>query len=406
MNNQDNAGVVAVLFLALVAVTFIFILGMTDRTQESDTTDVAEVEDPAPTEDPTPEPEVVVIMDTEPEGYIQFDIDSGESLFQGVCVGCHGLDAVGVPGLGKDLVVNDFVNNLSDEELRDFIIVGRDAFDPVNEVGIAMPARGGSSYSDAEIMQIVAYLRYLADPSVAIPVEGVDVVEADAAEAEEATEPEAAEEVEATDPEEAEVDAGPNIFEVIAAEPRTPRVFDPGKTYAISCSGCHGAMGEGVPLLASNMLENEILDPANRDDLFTFIVNGDPFADPVSSIPHPVRGGYPELNDDEIDVLIGHLQVMAGYDRFPFNPEKAYAINCSGCHGPNGEGVEALTRNIYESVFMAPAERDTLFAFIVEGGPYSDPALNTMPHPVRGEYPALSDDEINALIDYLYDAAP
>lgn len=86
----------------------------------------------------------------------------GEELFTATCAACHGADATGVSGLGPSLVNNEFANGLSDAELAAFIIQGRAADNPDNQTGIAMPARGGNpSLSDADVDDIVAYLRSL-----------------------------------------------------------------------------------------------------------------------------------------------------------------------------------------------------------------------------------------------------
>lgn len=52
---------------------------------------------------------------------------SGETLYEGTCASCHGPDAAGLPGLGKNLIGSDFVTAMSDAELVDFIKQGRPA---------------------------------------------------------------------------------------------------------------------------------------------------------------------------------------------------------------------------------------------------------------------------------------
>jgi mono/diheme cytochrome c family protein len=98
-------------------------------------------------------------------------ISAGQTAFSTVCTACHGLNAEGVPGLGKDLVHSEFVNSLSDEDLAQFIIVGRDISDPANTTGIAMPGRGGNpAITDEQIDMIVVYLRSLAADAGVQPV--------------------------------------------------------------------------------------------------------------------------------------------------------------------------------------------------------------------------------------------
>lgn len=107
------------------------------------TEEPAEVE---PTEEPAPEGDAVV----------------GETLFQNTCAACHGSDAKGLPGLGKDLTTSEFVRGLSDAELVAFITEGRPADDPANTRGVAMPPKGGNPALTAEdLFDIVAYIRTL-----------------------------------------------------------------------------------------------------------------------------------------------------------------------------------------------------------------------------------------------------
>jgi disulfide bond formation protein DsbB len=86
--------------------------------------------------------------------------EAGNRAYQSSCLACHGIDATGIPGLGKTLVESTFVQGLSDDELVTFIKNGRSSGDPLNTTGIDMPAKGGNStLSDADIRAIIAWLR-------------------------------------------------------------------------------------------------------------------------------------------------------------------------------------------------------------------------------------------------------
>lgn len=90
------------------------------------------------------------------------DADAGKTHYDSVCIACHGADATGMPNLGKDLTNSEFTQSLSDEELVEFIKMGRSPSDPENTTGIDMPPKGGSpSLSDQDLYDIVAYLRTL-----------------------------------------------------------------------------------------------------------------------------------------------------------------------------------------------------------------------------------------------------
>jgi mono/diheme cytochrome c family protein len=88
-------------------------------------------------------------------------IASGEKEF-GTCAGCHGADATGVTGLGKNLVGSEYIANISDSDLAAFIKTGRSSSDPANTTGIVMPPKGGNpALNDEKIDGIVAYIRSL-----------------------------------------------------------------------------------------------------------------------------------------------------------------------------------------------------------------------------------------------------
>jgi mono/diheme cytochrome c family protein len=87
---------------------------------------------------------------------------AGEKLFRSTCVVCHGQDAQGLPGLGKNLVTNEFVAGQTDSELVEFIKMGRGPDDPLNTTGVRMPAKGNNpALSDEDLANIVAYIRKL-----------------------------------------------------------------------------------------------------------------------------------------------------------------------------------------------------------------------------------------------------
>lgn len=90
------------------------------------------------------------------------DIGLGKQKFEAVCASCHGVDGKGLPGLGKDLTTSQFVKSQTDEQLVEFIKKGRDASDPANTTGVAMPPKGGDpSLTDDQLRAIVAYIRTL-----------------------------------------------------------------------------------------------------------------------------------------------------------------------------------------------------------------------------------------------------
>lgn len=90
------------------------------------------------------------------------DSAKGRTAFVGTCSACHGPDAKGVPGLGKDLTKSDFAKGLSDADFLLFIAKGRPASDPLNTTKVDMPPRGGNpTLKDQDLADIVVYLRSL-----------------------------------------------------------------------------------------------------------------------------------------------------------------------------------------------------------------------------------------------------
>ena len=88
------------------------------------------------------------------------DADAGRGPYTSTCVSCHGQDAKGVPGLGKDLTASTWILEQTDEELLAFLQTGRPSSDPLNTTGVDMPPKGGNPVlSEDDLRNIVAYLR-------------------------------------------------------------------------------------------------------------------------------------------------------------------------------------------------------------------------------------------------------
>jgi disulfide bond formation protein DsbB len=88
------------------------------------------------------------------------DAEKGKELFLGTCASCHGPDAKGLPGLGKDLTTSAFVRQQTDVQLLEFIKKGRPATDPANTTGVDMPPKGGNpALTDQDLVDIIAFIR-------------------------------------------------------------------------------------------------------------------------------------------------------------------------------------------------------------------------------------------------------
>jgi disulfide bond formation protein DsbB len=90
----------------------------------------------------------------------QGDATKGNAVFEGTCISCHGPDAKGLPGLGKDLTTSDFVANQTDDQLLAFVKKGRPASDPANTNKVDMPPRGGNpALTDQDLVNVIAFVR-------------------------------------------------------------------------------------------------------------------------------------------------------------------------------------------------------------------------------------------------------
>ncbi|MHC4428040.1 MAG: cytochrome c oxidase subunit 3 [Planctomycetota bacterium] len=103
--------------------------------------------------------------------------ESGKSMWMATCRSCHGPGGEGIPGQGKDIRGSEFIAGMTDQELVEFIKVGRMPFDPLNTTGIQMPPRGGNPLlSDADLLVIVGHLRTITAAAPAPETEGEEAV--------------------------------------------------------------------------------------------------------------------------------------------------------------------------------------------------------------------------------------
>jgi disulfide bond formation protein DsbB len=90
------------------------------------------------------------------------DAGRGQVLYSQSCTACHGPDAKGLPGLGKDMTTSAFIKDQSDQQLLDFVKKGRPIGDPANTTNVDMPAKGGNpALTDAQLLDIIAFMRSL-----------------------------------------------------------------------------------------------------------------------------------------------------------------------------------------------------------------------------------------------------
>ncbi len=243
-------------------------------------------------------------------------VAAGEQIFHSLCMACHGFDAKGIVGLGKSLIGSEFANSLSDEELVQFIIVGREVRDPLNTTGVAMPARGGNpSLTDENLADVVAYIRSLnvAAGFKPLPPTGAFVAAAPTAAPASPTPsgptPVPTEFVIPSLPDEAAVALIPTS---VSASGGGEAFMTAGQAaYVRACSACHGLDGSPVPMLATLPLSaSELVKGRSGIGLLGFLTSAQPPLDPRQGVTHPYRGGYPPLSDEQLRDVIAYIYTL------------------------------------------------------------------------------------------------
>lgn len=98
-----------------------------------------------------------------------------------------------------------------------------------------------------------------------------------------------------------------------------------------------------------------------------------------------------EVEDDDEAAVMG--DAVAGQAEFK---------TCAGCHGPDGQGIPNLGKDLHANAFLADMTDDQAVAFLKVGRPSSDP-LNTtgVAMPPKGGNPAFSDDDLYDIVAYV-----
>ncbi len=257
------------------------------------------------------------------------DWDYGQILFEGACAGCHGRNAEG--GVGPQLANPTFLESASDAMLREWISYGKMATKIGPELGTPMPAflrgeQGVTEMSASQIEDIVTWLRHnqgkpravTARPGVGIPAVGAEI-------------------------------------------------------YAGTCSGCHGARGEG--LVGSALSNPHFLRHASDGYLAATITLGRENT-PMTSLAAGQQG-IVELDDEEVANVVAFLRTWE-HEPPPKVPFEQFASEadqlsgkelftgfCAGCHGANGRDSWAPALNNPE--FLAAASDGFLKATIARG---------------------------------------
>lgn len=264
----------------------------------------------------------------EESGLARGDWQSGELTYRRACLSCHGPSAQG--GTGPEIANPAFLAQASDPQL--YAWIGR------GKVGTAMrgflaEAQGVATLTPGQILDVIAYLRYLA-----------------------------------TSPERSPARHGTGD----AARGR--------ELYRESCSSCHGRDGEGA---SGPQLNNAVfLESASDGFLAATMVLGRS-GTAMRSMLHG-QEGLGQVSAADVDDIVAFLRTWSHPSTWrrsrpaaPMTPEDvrsggvAYAMYCAGCHGPNGlgaaEGGEYLAPALKNREFLAAASDGFLLATIARG---------------------------------------
>lgn len=82
--------------------------------------------------------------------------------------------------------------------------------------------------------------------------------------------------------------------------------------------------------------------------------------------------------------------------------QQVFSTTCAACHGPAGQGVQGLGKDMTHSEFIAGLSDAELLDFIKVGRRIDDP-LNTtkVDMPPKGGNPALTDEQLINIIAYI-----
>jgi mono/diheme cytochrome c family protein len=302
-------------------------------------------------------------------------VKRGQRFYSTSCTACHGFDAKGISGLGKTLIGSEFVNGMHDEELVAFIIVGRQPSDPLNTTGQAMPARGGNGgLTDENIHDIVDYIRSLNGATIIDDVEDTTTVAATAR-------PFTPLNLNAIDTSALQPSSGASgSAENIQVTPV------PMNT---ATSGANNTTGSFTPLNL-NAIDASAIQPSSGASGSASLEELTAVTPTVVPTAMPTEAPTEEATDGATNTGSGSFDVATA------DGEGLYGWACASCHGLDAAGMPDMPNS---GLLEMEWDDAAIFTLLTQ---YQPPAFGvTFIHPVRGGYPELNDEQINAVIAYL-----
>lgn len=210
----------------------------------------------------------------------------GRERFAQTCAICHAPGGTGVDGLGRNLVTSDFVARSDDTTLQKFVVTGRPNAKPT-----PMPPKGGyEDLTEADIRDIVAWVRCLQDPRRAPELPTMAIAAPAVTEADKT----------------AALAAAGGDAELAGY------IANGNKLFHSVCVACHGKGGTGIKGNGATLVNNAFVQSLDEDGLLAFISKGRAPSDPQnkSGIQMPPKGGNPALSEDDLLDIIAYLQTL------------------------------------------------------------------------------------------------
>lgn len=203
--------------------------------------------------------------------------------------------------------------------------------------------------------------------------------------------------------------------------------------FLTTCAACHGPEGKGMPGLGKDLTTSNLVASLGDEGLSRLIAEGRPQAKPVAM---PPKGGNEALTDSDLADLVVYLRGLQDARRMPELPpptllagapseeekakalaaaggdeelaayiahgSKVFAMTCSACHGKDARGIAGNGKDLVNSEFCRTTSDEDMLAFLKRGRDPGDPANTTgVGMPPKGGNPALSDDDLLDVIEYL-----
>ncbi|MEZ4668945.1 MAG: cytochrome c [Anaerolineae bacterium] len=248
---------------------------------------------------------------------------------------------------------------------------------------------------------------------------------------------------------------------VAQAQPPDPaRVNAGANIFSGTCTACHGFNAMGIPGLGKTLIGSEFVNSKTDDELVAFLEVGRQVTDPLNTtgVMMPPKGGNPTLSNDQLmDVVLyirslntgsaattpptavpttsgepvptsepaqftpidinalpvptsisspveptpaeaSSTQTQSNIEGVAMPGQSLYDQNCAGCHGVRGEGVEMVAKSLKESQMFNEQNTMGLLSFLQA----ATVTATGFPHPERGGNLSLADEDLLAIIAYMY----